>query len=169
MFSFKIFKIVLIGNENNFDMQISLNTQKKSNFKSKYSLKNLNEIAFLKKGTSISKAKVKEGIIPVIASGKEFAYYHNESNRKGDVITIGASGEAGYLWYHNYPIWASDSITIEGNKGILTKYLFLFLKTFNQKYIFGLARGQNQKHVYEKDLENIKIPLPPLDIQQKDC
>lgn len=31
----------------------------------------------------------------------------------------------------------------------------------------SLARGAAQPHVYPKDIENIKIPLPPLEIQKQ--
>ena len=36
-----------------------------------------------------------------------------------------------------------------------------------QKNVYGLQKGQAQPHVYANDLLNIKIPLPPKDIQQK--
>ncbi len=152
---------------NDFDTEISLNTQKKT-FESKYPLEVLEDVAFLQKGSSITEDSTVKGNIPVIASGKEVAYYHNDSNRKKDIITVAASGEAGYLWYHDYAIWASDCITIKGNEEkALTKYLYSVLKSFYQDYIFGLARGRNQKHVYDRDLKSIKIPLPPLEVQQK--
>jgi type I restriction enzyme M protein len=44
--------------------------------------------------------------------------------------------------------------------------IYLFLKSI-QNEIYGLQRGQAQPHVYGEDLAKIKIPLPPLEIQQK--
>lgn len=44
--------------------------------------------------------------------------------------------------------------------------IYEFLKLI-QKEIYWLQRGQAQPHVYGEDIAKIKIPLPPLDIQQK--
>lgn len=50
-------------------------------------LVNLNEVANILKGTSITKTETITGEIPVIAGGKEPAYFHNIANRTGEVIT----------------------------------------------------------------------------------
>ena len=94
-------------------------------------LKPLYEIANLTKGTSITSDKVLAGDIPVIAGGKTLAYYHNKSNYDGNVITISASGaNSGYVWYHNYPIFASDCSAIQSKveSQMSTKLLAEFLK-----------------------------------------
>ena len=62
---------------------------------------------------------------------KTYPYYHNQANFLHETITISASGAAGFVWYHNYPIWASDCSVIYSNfkKQILTKYLYYVLKS----------------------------------------
>ena len=45
----------------------------------KWEMVRLGEKTIIKKGTPITKAQVKKGDIPVIAGGKEPAYYHNEA------------------------------------------------------------------------------------------
>lgn len=50
----------------------------------------LSKIADIRKGTSITKAKTVEGNIPVVAGGQEPAYFHNEANRDGNIITVSA-------------------------------------------------------------------------------
>ena len=52
----------------------------------------LSDVANILKGTSITKIKTKQGVIPVVAGGKEPAYFHDVANRTGDIITISASG-----------------------------------------------------------------------------
>jgi type I restriction enzyme M protein len=129
-------------------------------------LRNISEI---KKGTSITKENTKEGNIPIVAGGKEPAYFHNKSNRDGAVITISASGAySGFVNYFEIPIFASDCNTIQSKdeENISTKLIYLFLKSI-QKEIYGLQRGQAQPHVYADDVEKIKIPLPPKEIQEK--
>lgn len=155
-----------------FEKTISLSVKKKVKYENIWGsnkLYSLGEIAEIKKGTSITKDKTVEGKIPVIAGGQEPAYFHNESNRENQTITISASGAyAGFINYFEIPIFASDCNTIiSKNETIVsTKLIYLFLKSI-QNEIYGLQRGQAQPHVYGEDLSNVKIPLPPLDIQQK--
>jgi hypothetical protein len=42
----------------------------------------------IQRGSAITKkSRTDEGLIPVIAGGQQPAYFHNEANRKGNVIT----------------------------------------------------------------------------------
>ena len=105
----------------------------------------------------------------MVAGGQNIAYYHNEANRNGNVITISASGAySGFINYFDNPIFASDCNTLRSKQEekIPTKLLFHLLKSIQQE-IYGLQRGQAQPHVYGEDIANIKIPLPSKDIQQK--
>lgn len=155
-----------------FKKDISLSVKNKIRFEKIWNTDNLvflSEFAEIKKGTTITKENTEKGDIPVVAGGQEPAYFHNESNRNGNVITISASGAyAGFVNYFERPIFASDCNTVisKNENQISTKLIFEFLKSI-QKEIYGLQRGQAQPHVYADDLEKIKIPLPPLDIQKK--
>jgi len=131
--------------------------------------KRLEKVCDVKKGTSITKSKVTEGAVPVIAGGQQPAYYHDVSNREGKTITISASGAyAGFINYFETPIFASDCTTIQSSDESkrLTRYVYLFLKS-KQKNIYNLQTGAGQPHVYAKDLVKIEIPLPPLPIQKQ--
>lgn len=137
--------------------------------KTKWSMAKLETVCNIEKGTSITKTKVSEGKIPVIAGGQQPAYYHNHSNREGKTITISASGAyAGFVNYFDFPIFASDCTTIKSkdeNK-LLSEFIFFILKS-KQKDIYKLQRGAGQPHVYGKELAKIAIPVPPLEIQNK--
>ncbi len=128
----------------------------------------LGEICQVKKGSSITKATVVTGQVPVIAGGQQPAYYHNYSNRSGETVTVSGSGAyAGFVAYFNIPIFASDCSTIQtDSKELSMKYIYYFLKG-TQKQIYCLQRGIAQPHVYPKDLIKIKIPLPPISTQKK--
>lgn len=129
----------------------------------------LDKVSKIEKGTSITKAKITHGSIPVIAGGQQAAYFHNKSNRDGKTITVSASGAyAGFVNYFESPIFASDCTTIQSKneEDCLTKYLFFILKA-KQKDIYKFQNGIAQPHVYGKDLAKIKIPLPPLEIQKQ--
>ena len=135
----------------------------------KWPMVELGEVCEIEKGTSITKAKITNGDIPVIAGGQQPAYYHNQSNRKGQTITVSASGAyAGFINFFEIPIFASDCTTIKSkdeNK-TLTKYIFRYLKA-KQKDVYKLQKGMGQPHVYGKELSKIKIPLPPIEVQEE--
>lgn len=155
-----------------FEKNISLSAKKKVKFEEIWNtekLESLGIIANIKKGTSITKQKTIKGNIPVIAGGQEPAYFHNVANRQGSIITVSASGAyAGFLNYFDTPIFASDCNTIvsKDEKKLPTKLIYSFLKSI-QHEVYGLQRGQAQPHVYGEDLSNIKIPVPPRNIQEK--
>jgi type I restriction enzyme M protein len=135
----------------------------------KWPMVELGEVCEIEKGTSITKAKIQNGNIPVIAGGQNPAYYHNQSNRVGETITVSSSGAyAGFVNYFEIPIFASDCITIKSKNenDLLSKYVFYFLK-MKQKDIYKLQKGMGQPHVYGKDLAKIKIPLPPIEVQKE--
>lgn len=138
-------------------------------YEGEYPLVELGEVCEIKRGSSITKKTIIEGKIPVIAGGRQPAYYHNESNREGDIITVSGSGAySGFVAYHTSPIFASDCFTIKSSdeSKISTIYVYHLLKV-KQDEIYKLQSGGGQPHVYPKDLIPYKIPLPPLDVQQK--
>ncbi|WP_300716603.1 restriction endonuclease subunit S, partial [uncultured Brachyspira sp.] len=95
-------------------------------------------IIFIEKGKAISKNKIIEGNIPVIAGGKIPAYYHSEYTHDFPCITISASGSAGYVWFHNYKIWASDcNVLYTENKKYNINFLYYYLNHI-QEYIYNL-------------------------------
>jgi type I restriction enzyme M protein len=163
---------LLTFDRNTFEKNINLNVKKKVNFNQIWGYKELvplSEVSDIEKGRSITKETVVNGNIPVVAGGQNPAYYHNKSNRKGNIITCSASGAyAGFINYFDKPIFASDSNTIKSkNEGkISTKLIYYFLK-YIQKEIYTLQKGQAQPHVYGEDLSKIQIPIPPKKIQEK--
>ncbi len=163
---------MIFWDRNNFEKNINLNVNEKIDFEKIWESNQLiflSEIANIKKGTSITKEKIKGGKIPVIAGGQTPAYFHNQSNRKGKIITVSASGAySGFVNYFESPIFASDCNTIESKdkKVFSTKLIFEYLKSI-QDVIYKLQRGQAQPHVYGDDLAKIKIPFPKQETQEK--
>jgi len=129
----------------------------------------VNDLAFIQKGQSITSKDIKVGVYPVIAGGQTSPYSHSIFNYEGNIITISASGAyAGYVWYHNYPIFASDCSVVQTRDEniIFTKFLFEVLK-LKQNELYNLQQGSGQPHVYPSDIKNIKIPLPPIEKQSE--
>jgi restriction endonuclease S subunit len=130
---------------------------------------NLRSVAHIVKGNALSSYDVETGSIPVIAGGQTSPYSHNQANYNGNVITISGSGAyAGYVWYHDYPIYATDCSVVfsKDESRLMTKYLFEVLK-LQQKGIYRLQTGAAQPHVYVADLQMLNIPIVPIEKQQE--
>lgn len=128
----------------------------------------LQDVAILKNGKSITKKDTTEGDIPVIAAGKGTSpYTHGESNASGNVFTVSKSGEyAGYVWWHNEPIWASDSILVNSKdeSKFLTRYLYMCLKT-KQDEIYDRQQGTGQPHIYIDHIWDFPVPIISIEEQ----
>ncbi|WP_044110567.1 restriction endonuclease subunit S [Xylanibacter brevis] len=129
--------------------------------------KKLGEVCAFNRGRTITAKDAVDGDIPVIAGGQTPSYYHNESNREGESITVAGSGAyAGFVSYWNKPIFVSDAFTVDPSQSIKHKYLFQWLK-MNQNRIFETQKGAGVPHVHGKDIANILIPIPSLEEQTR--
>lgn len=130
----------------------------------------LQEIAVLKNGNSITEETTTLGSIPVIAGGRGTTpYTHGEANYHGNIFTISKSGAyAGYVWWHDEPIWASDSIAVRSRdeSEYLTKFLYICLKS-QQDEIYLRQQGTGQPHIYTGHVESFPIPKMTL-VQQRE-
>ncbi|MBX7216389.1 MAG: restriction endonuclease subunit S [Candidatus Kapabacteria bacterium] len=129
--------------------------------------KTLGEVAEIKRGTPITKDAVTPGQIPVIAGGRTPAYYHDTHNRTGQTIVIAGSGAyAGYVSWWEQPVFVSDAFSIRPHSVLEPKYCFYWLNS-RQQQLHELKSGGGVPHVYPRDVAPLRIPLPPLPIQQE--
>lgn len=129
----------------------------------------LRSVAHIVKGNTLSSSDVEEGNIPVIAGGQTSPYNHSHSNYEGNIITVSASGAySGYVWYHDYPIYATDCCVVfsKDESRFMTRYLFEVLK-LQQNGIYRLQTGAAQPHVYAADLQMLNIPVVSIEKQQE--
>lgn len=111
------------------------------------------------RGSTITKSQVTHGEYPVVAGGKEAAYYHNAYNREAPIITVSGSGaSAGYVNFWENPIFASDCSTI-AEKDVNIKYLYYFLKN-KQQEILDKQVGVAIPHVSPKDIIPLILTYP---------
>jgi type I restriction enzyme S subunit len=131
-------------------------------FSGPWVVKRLGDVALIQKGQLITGKTLIPGDIPVIAGGKQPAYFHATANRTGRTITISASGaSAGYLAIYNRPIFASDCSTISESGGYSIDFIFYQLLN-QQAKIYKAQTGGAQPHIHAKDLNPLLIPVPPL-------
>ena len=129
----------------------------------------IKDVCYVAKGTAITEKETCEGAIPVVAGGKDAAYYHNCNNRDAGVITVSASGaSAGHVNYWNVPIWASDCTTVQSKDETkyLTKFIYYLLKLV-QTDMYLLQKGPDQPHVYPDDIARIMLPSIDIISQKK--
>lgn len=133
-----------------------------------YENTSLRSVAYIVKGDALSSSDAEAGNIPVIAGGQTSPYSHNQANYEGNVITVSASGAySGYVWYHDYPIYATDCCIVfsKDESRFITRYLFEVLK-LQQNGIYRLQTGAAQPHVYAADLQMLNIPVVSIEKQR---
>jgi len=124
------------------------------------------DIAKISKGKALSSKDLKSGSYPVIAGGKTSPYTHSEYTHE-NVITVSASGAyAGYVAFYPYKIWASDCSVVSNKIGSDINFIYQLLISM-QTIIYSLQSGGAQPHIYPKDIESLKVLIPPLVEQQK--
>lgn len=134
--------------------------------KESWEVKKLGDVVNISKGQIITESGTVFGYIPVIAGGKTPAYYHNKPNRFGKTITISGSGaSAGFVSFHDYPIFASDCSTIEEHKDYSIEYVFNLLQLLQEK-IYNMQTGGAQPHIHPSDLNPIEVSFPKKEIQE---
>jgi len=120
----------------------------------------------VEKGKVLTKDSNSDVSIPVVAGGQTYAYFTSCMTHDVPTVTISASGAyAGFVWYHDYPIWASDCIVLYATVGV-TKFLYFTLKAI-QHIIYALQSGGAQPHIYLKDLKNLLVIWPSPEHQQQ--
>jgi type I restriction enzyme S subunit len=125
-----------------------------------WEMKKLGDVVEIKKGQLITSSTLKLGDIPVIAGGKQPAYYNATANRFGRSVTISASGaSAGYVALYNEPIFASDCSTIGESDGYCLDFVYFQLLNAQQT-IYKAQTGGAQPHIHAKDLNPIIFAYP---------
>ena len=128
----------------------------------------LEDVAILQNGKSITESVTTPGDIPVIAGGRgTVPYTHNESNHPGRIFTISKSGAySGYVWWHDDPIWASDSIVTKSKDEsmFLSRYLYMCMRT-KQDEIYRRQQGTGQPHIYISHIRD--FPIPDLSLEEQ--
>lgn len=151
-----------------FEKNISLSVKKKVKIESKWELKKLGEVSVIEYGTRIVKKTEQGSIYPVYGGGGET--FKSDNFNREDVFIISRFGMSPKcVRFINNKFFLNDSgLTLNTvNSDILNqKYLnqFIFL---NQEMIYLCGQGVAQKNLEIETFNSLKIPIPPLDIQQK--
>lgn len=110
------------------------------------------------------------GEFPVFNGGTSETGYYDKYNNTGDKIVVSARGaNAGFVHKVLKPFWAGNScytIDIIHRNNIDWLFVFYYLKN-NQDKLTNTQQKGGIPAVSKKEIEQFKIPLPPLDIQKE--
>ncbi|ANB92270.1 hypothetical protein MOVS_10150 [Moraxella ovis] len=139
--------------------------------------KPLGEVLVRTKGTKITAGQMKElhqenAPIKIFAGGKTFAMVdygdipEKDINQKPSII-VKSRGIIEFEYYdkpfsHKNEMWAYHSI----DKNIDIKFVYYFLK-LNEPFFQNLGSKMQMPQIATPDTDKFKIPIPPLEIQQK--
>ncbi len=128
----------------------------------------LGDFAELKRGQAVTRKEIVPGTIPVIAGGREPAYYIDHPNREGETIVIAGSGAyAGFVSFWAEPIFVSDAFSIVVDHDILLSRFVYHWLCGRQDTIHAMKSGGGVPHVYPKDVAKLKCPIPPMAVQSE--
>ena len=130
----------------------------------------IGECCTIVKGKQLNKNILKEnGKYPVINGGIAPSGYWDEYNFDENLITISQGGaSAGYVNYIKSKFWAGAHCYVIENvkEGINYKYVYHFMK-MNEKYLQSSQVGAGIPSVSLNEINSLKIPLPPHEIQNE--
>ena len=132
--------------------------------------KEIKDICEIRRGERITKKQlIDNGKYNVISGGKDIFGKYNKYNRDENTISICQYGTAGYIDFQKEKYWANDvsySIHPKNLKYISNKFLYYSLIN-KQKEIYNLTTKAIPDCLPKEKLQEIQIPIPPLETQNK--
>lgn len=119
---------------------------------------------FLQKSKRQASYGNKEGKYPFYTSGVSIKRC-DDCDYNEECIIVGTGGNANIKYDLNFSC-STDNFIIKTNKNILIKYIYYYF--LNNMYILenGFV-GSTIKHISKDYVQNIEIPIPSLEVQQK--
>ena len=127
----------------------------------------LKDCCVFSRGEYITKKDVSHGDIPVILGGIEPAYYCDRYNHLGKCIVVSRSGaNAGFVSYWDEKIFVTDGFMLDAKETVSLRYVYHCLKN-KQDDLHNMKRGGGVPHISGEMLEKVKVPVPPIEIQNR--
>lgn len=130
--------------------------------------KPLGELATINRGVRVTKDILAQiGSIPVYQNSLTPLGFFEKANRKANTTFVISAGGAGQIGFSNIAFWAADDcFTFDDTFNLLNKYIYYFLQT-KQNFIDSRVRRGSIPRISRDIFEKIKIPLPPLPVQEE--
>lgn len=135
--------------------------------KSKCEWKKLGEICEIEQGSSLPKKEMIEGEYNVIGGGKLIGK-HNSNNRTANETIITRVGELTVTFINEKYYLTENGFSIKHTNDITNKLIYYILAVTNLnnslRCIYG---GSGQPVISKTKVQNFKIPIPSIEIQNK--
>lgn len=133
-------------------------------YKNELKEKTLGEVINLKNGKDWK--SLSKGDIPVYGSGGSMNIGVNKFSYDKETVLIPRKGSIENIFYLNEPFWNVDTIYYtEVDTNLLNvKYFYYFMKNID---LISLSINPTRPSLTQEIINNIKITLPPLEIQEK--
>ncbi|NLA40851.1 MAG: restriction endonuclease subunit S, partial [Smithella sp.] len=120
------------------------------------------------RGVRVVKSQLKEnGEFPVFQNSLVPLGYHSSWNYPANSTFIIVAGAAGEIGFSKINFWAADDcFVIPDSINLNSRFVYYFLLT-KQNYLFSRVRKASVPRLSRNFIENIKIPVPPLHIQEE--
>ena len=130
--------------------------------------KTLEEVVSIKRGVRLIKSQLSnKGKYPVYQNSLTPLGYYDESNQPMNTTFLISAGAAGEIGYSTTNFWAADDcFCLVCPENILSRYLYHAL-LLQQNLIFSSVRRSSVPRLARRAIENIKIPIPPLKVQDE--
>jgi len=132
--------------------------------------KELGKLASIETGTQLNKTAMAEiGDYPVINGGINPSGFYNEYSTEENAIAISQGGaSAGYVNFVTIKFWAGAHCFVvkPTSNELENRYLYFLLKNGQDK-LQNAKLGAGIPGLNKKELQNFKIPLPPLSEQKR--
>ncbi len=144
--------------------------ERKDHFSQSCSVVEIGEILDINCGSRITQREHAGSQYPVFGGGGE-SFKTDQYNRENDIVVSRFAMSPQCVRYVNGRFWLLDSgftllIKQEYKEQIIKDYI-RYLLIFLQEDIYKCGRGIAQKNINFEEFKKIKIPLPPLSIQQE--
>ncbi|MBR1729305.1 MAG: restriction endonuclease subunit S, partial [Selenomonadaceae bacterium] len=129
--------------------------------------KTLGELVKSQRGVRVVKSQLSEtGKYPVYQNSMIPLGYYDKFNCPSGTTFVISAGSAGEIGYCDSKIWAADDcLYFTCPKNINSRFLYYVLQ-YNKNYISSQVRRSSVPRLSRSVIENLKIPIPPLDEQE---
>jgi type I restriction enzyme M protein len=154
-----------------FDKTLNLEPSKKIEIETKWDLVKLGEIISENQKSKIKvkdAQNIKNGTYKFFTSGENIYSYDNFLV-DGKNIYLSTGGNAVIKFYDQKASYSTDTYVIKSNdeNRSKTEFIFNILNSVIDLIDELMFKGVGLKHLQKKEFRNIKIPLPPLKVQEK--
>ncbi len=156
-----------------FNKALSLNPSKKVEVESKWDLVKLGDYINDNPKSKIKVLEVKEndGKYKFFTSGIKI-YNYDSYLVENKNIYLSTGGNAIVYFFDGKASYSTDTYSFKTANSLKIEYLHYYLQSIIKYINENLFQGVGLKHLQKNDFRNIKIPLPPLKIQEqivKEC